>query len=41
MDTPFKKYGDTVGFLGVSSGNFVSPNKLMRQVSNSSPSGFN
>ena len=41
MDTPFKKYGDTLGFLGVSSGNFVSPNNVTRRVSNSSPSGFN
>src|SRR4029077_20563398 len=41
MDTPFKKYGDTVGFLGVSSGNFVTPNNVMRRVSNSGPSGFN
>src|SRR6266849_3243334 len=41
MDTPFKKYGDTLGFLGVSSGNFVTPNNVTRRVSNSSPSGFN
>jgi general bacterial porin, GBP family len=41
MDTPFKKYGDTVGFLGVSSGNFVSPNNVMRRVSNSAGSSFN
>jgi predicted porin len=41
MDTPFKKYGDTVGFLGISSGNLVSPNNVMRRVSNSGPSGFN
>jgi len=32
MDTPFKKYGDTVGFLGVSSGNFVTPNNVMRRI---------
>ena len=41
MDTPFKKYGDVLGFLGVSSGNFVSPNNVMRRVSNSGASGFN
>src|SRR5882672_9961892 len=41
MDTPFKKYGDVTGFLGVSSGNLVSPNNVMRKVSNSGPSGFN
>jgi len=41
MDTPFKKYGDTVGFLGISSGNLVSPNNVMRRVSNSGPSSFN
>lgn len=31
MDTPFKKYGDTVGFLGVSSGNFVTTSNVMRK----------
>jgi len=41
MDTPFKRFGDTLGFLGVGSGNFVSPNNVIRRVSNSSPSGFN
>jgi predicted porin len=41
MDTPFKKYGDVLGFLGVSSGNFVSANNVMRKVSNSGPSSFN
>jgi len=41
MDTPFKKYGDVTGFLGVSSGNLVSPNNVMRKVSNSGPSSFN
>ena len=41
MDTPFKKFGDVLGFLGVSSGNFVSPNNVMRRVSNSAASGFN
>jgi len=32
MDTPFKKAGDVVGFLGVSSGNFVQTNPLLRNV---------
>src|SRR3977135_91372 len=32
MDTPFKKAGDVVGFLGVSSGNFVQTNPVLRQV---------
>src|SRR6267378_2284096 len=32
MDTPFKKAGDVVGFLGVSSGNFVPTNPVLRQV---------
>ena len=44
MDTPFKKYGDTLGFLGVSSGNFVSPNNVMRRSGSggsSSASSFN
>jgi predicted porin len=41
MDTPFKKYGDVTGFLGISSGNLVSPNNVMRRVSNSGASGFN
>jgi len=44
MDTPFKKYGDTLGFLGVSSGNFVSPNNVMRRMGSggsSSASSFN
>src|SRR6266704_2062293 len=31
MDTPFKRYGDTLGFLGVGSGNFVSPNNVIRR----------
>jgi hypothetical protein len=35
MDTPFKKAGDVIGFLGVSSGNFVSTSNVMRKV------GFN
>jgi len=41
MDTPYKKYGDTLGFLGIGSGNFVSPNNVIRRVSNSGASGFN
>src|SRR6267378_6155791 len=32
MDTPFKKAGDVVGFLGISSGNFVQTNPVLRQV---------
>jgi predicted porin len=32
MDTPFKKAGDVVGFLGVSSGNFVQTNPVLRNV---------
>jgi predicted porin len=32
MDTPFKEAGDVVGFLGVSSGNFVQTNPLLRNV---------
>lgn len=32
MDTPFKKAGDVVGFLGVSSGNFVQTNPVLRHV---------
>jgi predicted porin len=31
MDTPFKKWGDEIGFLGVSSGNFVSTSNVMRK----------
>jgi predicted porin len=31
MDTPLKKYGDDLSFLGVSSGNFVSTSNLMRK----------
>jgi len=43
MDTPFKKAGDVVGFLGVSSGNFVQTNPLLRQVgfSNNAAAGPN
>lgn len=32
MDTPFKKAGDVLGFLGISSGNFVQTNPVLRQV---------
>jgi predicted porin len=32
MDTPFKKYGDDVAFLGVSSGNFVSSSNVLRKA---------
>jgi len=39
MDTPFKKAGDVLGFLGVSSGNFVQTNPLLRQVGFASAGG--
>lgn len=32
MDTPFKEYGDDVGFLNVSSGNFVSTSGIFRHI---------
>lgn len=32
MDTPFKKYGDELSFLGVSSGNFVSTSSVLRKT---------
>src|SRR5690349_18408087 len=32
MDTPFKKYGDDLSFLGVSSGNFVSSSNVLRKT---------
>jgi predicted porin len=32
MDTPFKKYGDTISFLGVGSGNFVSTSNVLRKT---------
>jgi predicted porin len=43
MDTPFKKYGDVLGFLGVSSGNFVTANNITRKIGfgTSSASSFN
>jgi predicted porin len=31
MDTPFKKYGDDLSFLGVSSGNIVSTSNVLRK----------
>ena len=39
MDTPFKKAGDVVGFLGISSGNFVQTNPVLRQVGFAQGSG--
>src|SRR5438128_4007535 len=43
MDTPFKKFGDTLGFLGVSSGNFVTTSNVLRKAGfgGSSSSSFN
>ncbi|HMH17392.1 MAG TPA: porin, partial [Burkholderiales bacterium] len=43
MDTPFKKSGNVLGFLGVNSGNFVSgPNVLQKgNFGTSSASSFN
>src|SRR5882762_3597964 len=43
MDTPFKKNGNVLGFLGVNSGNFVSaPNVLQKgSFGTSSSSSFN
>ncbi len=32
MDTPFKKYGDQLSFLGVGSGNFVSSSNVLRKT---------
>jgi predicted porin len=32
MDTPFKKYGDQLSFLGISSGNFVSTSNVLRKT---------
>ena len=32
MDTPFKKYGDQISFLGVGSGNFVSTSNVLRKT---------
>lgn len=32
MDTPFKKFGDEISFLGISSGNFVSTSNVLRKT---------
>ena len=32
MDTPFKKWGDQISFLGISSGNFVSTSNVLRKT---------
>ncbi len=32
MDTPFKKYGDDISFLGIGSGNFVSSSNVLRKT---------
>ena len=32
MDTPFKKYGSDISFLGVGSGNFVSTSNVLRKT---------
>ncbi len=32
MDTPFKRYGDEIAFLGISSGNFVSTSNVLRKT---------
>src|SRR5258706_6109083 len=43
MDTVYKKYGDTLGLLGVASVNFVSANNVSRKIGfgTSSASSFN
>ncbi len=43
MDTPYKKYGNIVGFLGVNSGNFVSQSNVLQKTGfgTSSASSFN
>src|SRR5712691_810282 len=43
MDTPFKNYGNVVGFLGVNSGNFVTPSNVKDKAGfgTSSSSSFN
>jgi len=43
MDTPFKEAGDDLGFLGVSSGNFVSVSNMTLKVgfNNNGASSFN
>ena len=32
MDTPYKEYGNILGFLGVNSGNFVSQSNVLQKV---------
>jgi hypothetical protein len=43
MDTPFKKYGNVLGFLGVNSGNIVTPSNVKDKAGfgTSSSSSFN
>jgi predicted porin len=43
MDTPYKEYGNILGFLGVNSGNFVSQSNVLQKVGfgTSSASSFN
>jgi predicted porin len=43
MDTPFKRYGNIVGFLGVNSGNIVTPSNVKDKAGfgTSSSSSFN
>ncbi len=43
MDTPFKRYGNVVGFLGVNSGNIVTPSNVKDKAGfgTSSSSSFN
>jgi len=43
MDTPYKEYGNILGFLGVNSGNFVSQSNVLQKVGfgTSSAASFN
>src|SRR5712692_3420607 len=43
MDTPYKEYGNILGFLGVNSGNFVSQSNVLQKVGfgTNSASSFN
>src|SRR5712692_5030559 len=43
MDTPYKEYGNILGFLGVNSGNFVSQSNVLQKAGfgTSSASSFN
>src|SRR6266513_3592971 len=43
MDTPYKEYGNILGFLGVNSGNFVSQSNVLQKTGfgTSSASSFN